>query len=42
MTRLKLQMNISLDGKWDDGMTDFSIANLNNVGGIEIIYKQGK
>jgi dihydrofolate reductase len=34
MTRLKLQMNISLDGKWDDEMTNFSIANLNNVDSI--------
>lgn len=27
-------MNISLEGKWDDGMTDFSIANLSDVGSI--------
>src|ERR1044071_6960289 len=31
MRRLKLQMNILLDNKWDSGMSDFSIDNLVNV-----------
>ncbi|WP_089912249.1 dihydrofolate reductase family protein [Chitinophaga rupis] len=31
MRKLKLQMNIALDNKWDSGMSDFSIENLNNV-----------
>lgn len=31
MRKLKLQMNILLDDKWDNGMTNFSIANLKNV-----------
>ena len=31
MRKLKLQMNISLDNKWDSGMSDFSIDNLKNV-----------
>jgi dihydrofolate reductase len=34
MSSVKLQMNINLDGKWDNGLTDFSIANLTNVGCI--------
>jgi len=34
MRTLKLQMNISLDNKWDDGMTKFSIDNLKNVDNI--------
>jgi len=31
MRKLKIQMNIALDNKWDKGMSDFSIENLNNV-----------
>jgi dihydrofolate reductase len=31
MRKLKLQMNIALDGKWDRGMSTFSIDNLKNV-----------
>jgi len=31
MRKLKLQMNILLDNKWDSGMSDFSIDNLKNV-----------
>ena len=31
MRKLKLQMNILLDNKWDSGMSDFSIDNLTNV-----------
>lgn len=31
MRKLKLQMNIALDNKWDSGMSDFSIENLENV-----------
>lgn len=31
MRKLKLQMNIALDNLWDDGMTQFSIDNLNDV-----------
>ncbi|MCF3111279.1 dihydrofolate reductase family protein [Niabella sp. CC-SYL272] len=31
MRKLKLQMNILLDGKWDSGMSDFSIDNLTHV-----------
>ena len=31
MRKLKLQMNILLDNKWDSGMSEFSIDNLNNV-----------
>jgi dihydrofolate reductase len=31
MRRLKLQMNILLDNKWDRGMSDFSIENLKRV-----------
>jgi dihydrofolate reductase len=31
MRKLKIQMNILLDNKWDRGMSDFSIENLNNV-----------
>ena len=31
MRKLKLQMNIALDNKWDSGMSRFSIENLNNV-----------
>jgi len=34
MRKLKLQMNISLDGKWDDEMTRFSIDNLKKVDSI--------
>jgi dihydrofolate reductase len=34
MRKLKLQMNISLEDKWDDGMTKFSIDNLKNVDNI--------
>ncbi|MCC6290116.1 MAG: dihydrofolate reductase family protein [Chitinophagaceae bacterium] len=31
MRKLKIQMNILLDSKWDSGMSAFSIDNLNNV-----------
>ncbi len=31
MRKLKLQMNIALDNKWDSGMSVFSIDNLKNV-----------
>jgi len=31
MRKLKLQMNLSLDNKWDSGMSNFSIDNLENV-----------
>jgi dihydrofolate reductase len=31
MRKLKLQMNIALDNKWDSGMSAFSIDNLSNV-----------
>ncbi|MFX1706886.1 dihydrofolate reductase family protein [Chitinophaga sp. CC14] len=31
MRKIKLQMNILLDNKWDSGMSDFSIDNLTNV-----------
>jgi dihydrofolate reductase len=31
MRKLKLQMNILLDNKWDSGMSAFSIDNLANV-----------
>ena len=31
MRKVKLQMNIALDNKWDSGMSDFSRENLNNV-----------
>lgn len=31
MRKLKIQMNILLDNKWDSGMSDFSIDNLVNV-----------
>ena len=31
MRKLKVQMNISLDNKWDSGMSDFSIDNLKDV-----------
>src|SRR5258705_13930815 len=31
MRKLKIQMNILLDNKWDSGMSNFSIDNLNNV-----------
>lgn len=31
MRKLKLQMNILLDNKWDRGMSDFSIDNLKDV-----------
>jgi dihydrofolate reductase len=31
MRKLKLQMNLALDNKWDSGMSDFSIDNLKNV-----------
>jgi dihydrofolate reductase len=31
MRKLKLQMNILLDNKWDKGMSDFSIDNLKDV-----------
>jgi dihydrofolate reductase len=34
MRKLKLQMAVSLDGKWDDEMTDFSLDNLRNVDNI--------
>jgi len=34
MRQLKLQMNISLDSKWDDEMTRFSINNLKSVDNI--------
>jgi dihydrofolate reductase len=34
MRKLKLQMNILLEDKWDDGMTKFSIDNLKNVDNI--------
>jgi len=29
--KLKIQMNILLDNKWDSGMSEFSIDNLNDV-----------
>ncbi|HLA59753.1 MAG TPA: dihydrofolate reductase family protein [Puia sp.] len=31
MRKLKIQMNIALDNKWDSGMSKFSIDNLENV-----------
>lgn len=31
MRKLKIQMNILLDNRWDRGMSDFSIENLKNV-----------
>ncbi|MBO9674850.1 MAG: dihydrofolate reductase [Sphingobacteriaceae bacterium] len=31
MRKIKLQMNILLDNKWDSGMSEFSIDNLTNV-----------
>ena len=31
MRKLKIQMNILLDNKWDSEMSDFSTDNLNNV-----------
>lgn len=31
MRKLKIQMNILLDNKWDNGMSEFSIDNLQNV-----------
>lgn len=31
MRKIKLQMNILLDNKWDSGMSDFSIDNLTHV-----------
>ncbi len=31
MRKLKVQMNISLDNKWDSGMSNFSIDNLKDV-----------
>lgn len=31
MRKLKLQMNILLDNKWDSGMSDFSMDNLTHV-----------
>jgi dihydrofolate reductase len=31
MRKLKIQMNISLDNKWDSGMSNFSIENLKDV-----------
>ncbi len=31
MRKLKLQMNLALDNKWDSGMSNFSIDNLKNV-----------
>lgn len=31
MRKLKVQMNISLDNKWDKGMSDFSLDNLKDV-----------
>ena len=31
MRKLKIQMNISLDNKWDSGMSNFSIDNLKDV-----------
>jgi len=31
MRKLKLQMNIALDNRWDKGMSNFSIENLKNV-----------
>lgn len=31
MRKLRLQMNILLGNRWDSGMSDFSIENLNNV-----------
>lgn len=31
MRTLKLQMTVSLEGKWDKGMSDFSIENLESV-----------
>jgi len=31
MRKLKLQMNLALNNKWDSGMSDFSIDNLKNV-----------
>lgn len=34
MRKLKLQMNIALGDKWDNGMTNFSIGNLKNVDSI--------
>ncbi|HEX8037902.1 MAG TPA: dihydrofolate reductase family protein [Chryseosolibacter sp.] len=34
MRKIKLQMNLSLGDKWDDGMTEFCIDNLRNVDAI--------
>jgi dihydrofolate reductase len=34
MRKIKLQMNLSLQDKWDFGMTKFSIDNLKNVDSI--------
>jgi dihydrofolate reductase len=34
MRKIKLQMNLSLDDKWDVGMTNFCIGNLKNVDSI--------
>ena len=34
MRKLKLQMTVLLDDKWDSGMTKFSIDNLKNVDSI--------
>lgn len=31
MRKLKLQMTVSLDGKWDQGMWDFCVENLSNA-----------
>lgn len=31
MRKLKVQMNISLDNKWDSGMSNFSLDNLKDV-----------
>ena len=31
MRKLKVQMNILLDNKWDRGMSNFSIDNLKDV-----------
>ncbi len=34
MRKIKLQMNLSLNDKWDVGMTNFCIGNLKNVDSI--------
>lgn len=42
MRKLKLQMNIALDNKWDSGMSGFSIDNLSDVDCIYMGEKQQK